>query len=258
MASQDLSDLARHLEADLGAVANFLRQSPALRALASLVTANDIEGHKRQLELLVRMWQPNIDTENARRLADDLWRAYERWVVLGRVDPTVEDLYPELSNTLINAASHAHRLYEFIHSDDPKQATTRSAMRARSTALRVAATMRDSLDQVAQLVRGEELDEPEPREFTIGEVNERDHLVQDVAALDDMLDVDEHKLRMALAHQAIKRVTTSFRAISQGVRFASAIDTQTWQANMDDLQEALDYLSGAKPLPDSIKRGQVG
>lgn len=139
-------------------------------------------------------------------------------------------IFPQLARTLINASSHAGRLYSYFEhmpsSLEPRRGREVVSM------MRVAATLRDSLLQVARLVEGEELEEPLPREFEV-----EPQWTPDQTA-------DEGELRAAFAFQRLKAIRGELIGLAGA--YPTAGDRETWA---EIIREIMLVLSGEKPIP---------
>ena len=75
-------------------------------------------------------------------------------------NPRLNIELPQLKRILENAATHANTIYAYLTEQDAN-ALGRGERAKLHTTQRLAVTMRDSLGQMARLVVGEDLDEPE-------------------------------------------------------------------------------------------------
>lgn len=194
------------------------------------------------------------------------------WFEADKAVPVTHD-YPELASSLIKASGMAGGLYAYLQEIKAGQASPlagRGEKRRLYTAMRWAVTLRDSLDQMAQLVAGEELEEPDERTFTVSGAARREsddlpHVRNEVVEVDgDSTDweaaVSEaiahmprngQQIRSAFAYSVMKRIRREIiDKTAKGV--VGSAEGDHWA---DDLQEAMSVISGHIEVPTGDKQG---
>lgn len=231
----------------------------------------------------VRLHQPNIEVDEVVHLTNMLWGYYTYWLQYGSesmslkeevANPNEQPLsyanqiadiivarcraqgvgFEELPRILANSSSHAGRLYDMVKAQDRKQ-MDRKTKRDHSTALRLAATLRDSLDQAARLMEGEELDEPDERIYHRTEKTASGSITQDEIRESDLPDDDDtiivyhgegssgSALRMGYVYKEMKEIRAEIVA-------AVHADEAVSGAWSDRLQQAMDVIKGDIDVPN--------
>lgn len=75
-----------------------------------------------------------------------------------------QEQFDHIPGIISNASKISGEIYDFLHTIKPKAIGGKTQQRAHYQSLRKAVTLRDSLDQVAKMLRGEDLDPPSKRE----------------------------------------------------------------------------------------------
>lgn len=222
----------------------------------------------------VRLHQPNVEVEDVVEITERMWKTYGLWIQAPTYDPNEQPLsyanqiadiivarcraqgvgFEELPRILANSSSHAGRLYDMVKAQDRKQ-MDRKTKRDHSTALRLAATLRDSLDQAARLMEGEELDEPDERIYHRTEKTASGSITQDEIRESDLPDDDDtiivyhgegssgSALRMGYVYKEMKEIRAEIVA-------AVHADEAVSGAWSDRLQQAMDVIKGDIDVPN--------